>query len=63
MQRVSSVSTNLVLTTRKAVSLCFSVWWFGNGWNAPLGAGAIAASIVQVGTLARSAPAATLTLP
>ncbi|EKM50367.1 uncharacterized protein PHACADRAFT_263628, partial [Phanerochaete carnosa HHB-10118-sp] len=27
--RVSSVSTNLVLTTRKAFSLCFSVWWFG----------------------------------
>ncbi|KAI0819661.1 UAA transporter [Trametes gibbosa] len=37
---VSSVSTNLVLTTRKALSLCFSVWWFGNGWNARLGAGA-----------------------
>ncbi|THH32382.1 hypothetical protein EUX98_g1797 [Antrodiella citrinella] len=39
-QRVSSVSTNLVLTTRKAVSLCFSVWWFGNGWNTELGVGA-----------------------
>ncbi|CCM02549.1 uncharacterized protein FIBRA_04652 [Fibroporia radiculosa] len=38
--RVSSVSTNLVLTTRKAISLCFSVWWFGNGWNAQLGLGA-----------------------
>lgn len=38
--RVSSVSTNLVLTTRKAISLCFSVWWFGNGWNAELGLGA-----------------------
>ncbi|TBU30709.1 UAA-domain-containing protein [Dichomitus squalens] len=38
--RVSSVSTNLVLTTRKAISLCFSVWWFGNGWNAQLGVGA-----------------------
>ncbi|OBZ66479.1 UDP-N-acetylglucosamine transporter YEA4, partial [Grifola frondosa] len=37
---VSSVSTNLVLTTRKALSLCFSVWWFGNGWNAQLGVGA-----------------------
>lgn len=34
------MSTNLVLTTRKALSLCFSVWWFGNGWNAQLGAGA-----------------------
>ena len=39
-QRVSNVSTNLVLTTRKAISLCFSVWWFGNGWNAQLGVGA-----------------------
>ncbi|OCH91010.1 UAA transporter [Obba rivulosa] len=38
--RVSSVSTNLVLTTRKAISLCFSVWWFGNGWNTQLGLGA-----------------------
>ncbi|KAH8093760.1 UAA transporter [Cristinia sonorae] len=38
--RVSSVSTNLVLTTRKALSLCFSVWWFGNGWNTELGIGA-----------------------
>ncbi|KIP05491.1 hypothetical protein PHLGIDRAFT_25068 [Phlebiopsis gigantea 11061_1 CR5-6] len=38
--RVSSVSTNLVLTTRKAISLCFSVWWFGNGWDAQLGIGA-----------------------
>jgi UDP-xylose/UDP-N-acetylglucosamine transporter B4 len=40
MQQVSSVSTNLVLTTRKAMSLCFSVWWFGNGWNTQLGVGA-----------------------
>jgi drug/metabolite transporter (DMT)-like permease len=32
-QTVSSVSTNLVLTARKAVSLVLSVWWFGNGWN------------------------------
>ncbi|KAF9463007.1 UAA transporter [Collybia nuda] len=38
--QVSSVSTNLVLTTRKAMSLCFSVWWFGNGWNTQLGIGA-----------------------
>ena len=34
------MSTNIVLTTRKAVSLCFSVWWFGNGWNSQLGTGA-----------------------
>jgi solute carrier family 35 (UDP-xylose/UDP-N-acetylglucosamine transporter), member B4 len=40
LQQVSSVSTNLVLTTRKAISLCFSVWWFGNGWNLQLGVGA-----------------------
>ena len=32
-QTVSSVSTNLVLTARKAVSLVLSVWWFGSGWN------------------------------
>ncbi|KAI0704370.1 UAA transporter family-domain-containing protein [Cytidiella melzeri] len=38
--RISSVSTNVVLTARKAISLCFSVWWFGNGWNAQLGTGA-----------------------
>ncbi|KAG7085855.1 hypothetical protein E1B28_003390 [Marasmius oreades] len=37
--RVSSVSTNLVLTTRKAMSLCISVLWFG-GWNSRLAAGA-----------------------
>ncbi|KAF9260389.1 UAA transporter [Marasmius fiardii PR-910] len=37
--RVSSVSTNLVLTTRKAMSLCISVWWFG-GWNTRLAVGA-----------------------
>ncbi|KAH9933345.1 UAA transporter family-domain-containing protein [Fomitopsis serialis] len=38
--RVTSVSTNLVLTARKAISLCISVWWFGNGWNAELTTGA-----------------------
>ena len=37
---MSSVSTNLVLTTRKALSLCFSVWYFGNGWNVHLCVGA-----------------------
>jgi len=37
---VSSVSTNIALTARKAFSLCFSVWWFGNEWNMKLGAGA-----------------------
>jgi UDP-xylose/UDP-N-acetylglucosamine transporter B4 len=39
-QQVSSVSTNLVLTMRKAISLCFSVWYFGNNWNVQLGVGA-----------------------
>jgi len=38
--QVSSVSTNLVLTARKALSLCLSVWWFGNGWNVQLAIGA-----------------------
>ncbi|KAJ3967122.1 UAA transporter [Lentinula raphanica] len=49
--RVSSVSTNLVLTTRKAISLCFSVWWFGSGWNAEL---AIGACLVFAGSLSFS---------
>lgn len=48
MSRVSSVSTNLALTTRKALSLCISVWYFGSGWNAQLGIGA---ALVGVGTL------------
>ena len=29
-----------MLTARKALSLCFSVWWFGNEWNMKLGTGA-----------------------
>ncbi|KAH7096948.1 UAA transporter [Auriculariales sp. MPI-PUGE-AT-0066] len=48
MSRVSSVSTNIVLTTRKALSLCISVWYFGAGWNAQLGLGA---GLVGVGTV------------
>jgi len=39
--RVSAVSTQVVLTARKAISLCFSVWWFGSGWNAQLAGGAL----------------------
>ncbi|KAH9992406.1 UAA transporter [Russula vinacea] len=39
--RVSAVSTQVVLTARKAISLCFSVWWFGSGWNVELAAGAV----------------------
>ncbi|PPQ99192.1 hypothetical protein CVT26_014115 [Gymnopilus dilepis] len=38
--QVSSVSTNIALTARKAMSLCLSIWWFGNDWNAQLGIGA-----------------------
>ncbi|EKM79336.1 hypothetical protein AGABI1DRAFT_58864 [Agaricus bisporus var. burnettii JB137-S8] len=38
--QVSSVSTHIVLTARKAISLCFSMWWFSNGWNTQLAAGA-----------------------
>ena len=40
-KQLSSVSTNIVLTARKALSLCFSVWWFGNEWNMELGTGAV----------------------
>jgi len=46
--QVSSVSTHIVLTARKAISLCFSVWWFGNGWNARL---AVGAAMVFVGSV------------
>ena len=35
------MSTQVVLTARKAISLCFSVWWFGSGWNVELAAGAV----------------------
>ncbi|KAH9066585.1 UAA transporter [Lactarius vividus] len=38
--RVSAVSTQVVLTARKAISLCFSVWWFGGGWNVQFACGA-----------------------
>jgi len=38
--QVSSVSTNIALTARKALSLCISIWWFGNDWNTQLGIGA-----------------------
>ncbi|TEB22730.1 UAA transporter [Coprinellus micaceus] len=46
--RVTSVSTNIVLTVRKALSLCLSVWWFGNDWNAQL---AVGAGMVFTGSL------------
>ncbi|KAF8309563.1 UAA transporter [Clavulina sp. PMI_390] len=47
--RVSSVSTNLVLTGRKAASVCISVWWFdSNGWNHGMTVGA---GLVFCGTI------------
>jgi len=45
---VSSVSTNLVLTARKALSLVLSVWWFGSGWNRGL---ALGGSLVFAGSV------------
>ncbi|KAG8933716.1 golgi uridine diphosphate-N- acetylglucosamine transporter [Tulasnella sp. 417] len=45
---VTAVSTNLVLTARKALSLCISVWYFGQGMNAGLTTGAL---LVLSGTL------------
>ncbi|KAF8507968.1 UAA-domain-containing protein [Hysterangium stoloniferum] len=45
---VSSVSINLILTTRKALSLCISVWWFGNSWDKRL---VLGASVVFIGTI------------
>lgn len=55
---MSSVSTNLALTVRKALSLCFSVWWFGSGWNARF---AMGASMVFSGSLAYAAVGQTST--
>ncbi|KAJ1306579.1 hypothetical protein OPQ81_007579 [Rhizoctonia solani] len=46
--QVSSVTTNLVLTARKAASLCLSIWWFGSGISARL---AIGATCVFAGTV------------
>lgn len=38
---MTSVSANLVLTGRKAASLCLSVWWFDSqGWNCGMTIGA-----------------------
>ncbi|KAG8957060.1 golgi uridine diphosphate-N- acetylglucosamine transporter [Tulasnella sp. 419] len=53
--QVSSVSVNLVLTARKAMSLCFSVWYFGSGLNQGL---AIGSAMVLGGSLAYSVCAA-----
>lgn len=45
---VTAVTTNLVLTARKALSLCISVWYFGQGMNVGLMAGAL---LVLLGSL------------
>ncbi|WWC95735.1 hypothetical protein V866_002601 [Kwoniella sp. B9012] len=46
--KVNSVTVNLVLTVRKALSLAISVWWYRSGFNAGLGAGGI---MVLLGTI------------
>jgi UDP-xylose/UDP-N-acetylglucosamine transporter B4 len=47
--RLSSVSTNLILTSRKALSLALSVWWFGSAWNTGM---SIGSAMVGAGTVA-----------
>jgi len=47
----SSVSTSVVLTVRKAVSLCLSIWYFGSDWDYSLVFGAV---MVFAGSLAYS---------
>jgi len=49
----SSVSTSVILTVRKAISLCLSIWYFGSDWNYSLVFGA---GMVFVGSLAYSTP-------
>lgn len=41
--RVNSVTVNLVLTVRKAVSLAISVWYYGSGmtWSLVVGGGMV----------------------
>ena len=51
LQATSSVSTSVVLTVRKAVSLCLGIWYFGSDWNYSLVFGA---GMVFVGSLAYS---------
>ncbi|WVQ66138.1 uncharacterized protein L199_004316 [Kwoniella botswanensis] len=46
--KVNSVTVNLVLTVRKAISLAISVWWYRSGFNAGLGAGGM---MVLLGTI------------
>ncbi|WWC92698.1 uncharacterized protein L201_007657 [Kwoniella dendrophila CBS 6074] len=46
--KVNSVTVNLVLTIRKALSLAISVWWYGSGFNSGLGLGG---AMVLLGTM------------
>lgn len=41
--RVNSVTVNMVLTVRKAVSLVISVWYYGSGvtWSLVIGGGMV----------------------
>ena len=50
-QATSAVSTSVVLTVRKALSLCLSIWYFGSDWNYSLVFGA---GMVFVGSLTYS---------
>jgi len=52
----SSVSTSVVLTVRKAVSLCLSIWYFGSDWNYSLvfGAGMVFVGSLTYSTAGRS---------
>ncbi|WWC65747.1 uncharacterized protein I303_108369 [Kwoniella dejecticola CBS 10117] len=58
--KVNSVTVNLILTIRKAVSLGISVWWFQTGYNAGLAAGGI---MVLLGTILYSVAPGTKGLP
>ncbi|EIM21756.1 UDP-xylose and UDP-N-acetylglucosamine transporter [Wallemia mellicola] len=40
--KVSNLSVNLILTVRKAISLVFSIWWYGNSWNNEMTVGTLA---------------------
>ncbi|KAF9779173.1 UAA transporter [Thelephora terrestris] len=52
----SSVSTSVVLTVRKAISLCLSIWYFGSDWNYSLvfGAGMVFVGSLTYSTAGRS---------
>jgi len=52
----SSVSTSVVLTARKAISLCLSIWYFGSDWSYSLlfGAGMVFVGSLTYSTAGRS---------